>query len=131
MTYQERIRQSRGEMSKSFARLADYLLDAYIQASFMTATELAQELELDAATVVRFSQSLGYTGFPDLLREIREHVKTDLLVTPRQAQQPDSVPGIVLSSMQELQLALQQSISLFLSCCTAGSMPTSCRSIPE
>lgn len=108
MTYQERIRQARDEMSKSFARLADYLLDSYIQASFMTATELAQELDLDAATVVRFSQHLGYAGFPDLLREIREHVKTDLLVTPRQAQQPESLPGIVLSTMQELQLALQQ-----------------------
>jgi DNA-binding MurR/RpiR family transcriptional regulator len=53
-------------MSKSFARLADFLLDSYVEASFMTASELAQELNLDAATVVRFSQQLGYSGYPKL-----------------------------------------------------------------
>ena len=67
MSYQERIRLARPKMSKSFSRLADFLLDSYIEASFMTATELAHELELDAATVVRFSQHLGYSGFPELL----------------------------------------------------------------
>ncbi len=72
MTYEERIRQERSDMSKSFARLADYLLDSYIEASFMTASELAHALNLDAATVVRFSQHLGYKGYPELLREIRD-----------------------------------------------------------
>ena len=67
-TYEERIRHERPEMSKSFARLADFLLDSYVEAAFMTASELAHSLNLDAATVVRFSQHLGYTGFPKLQR---------------------------------------------------------------
>ena len=73
-------------MSKSFARLADFLLNSYTEASFMTASELAHALNLDAATVVRFSQRLGYTGFPQLQREIRSKVKNDLLIRPRQAE---------------------------------------------
>ena len=41
LTYEERIRHERPGMSKSFAKLADFLLDSYIEASFMTASELA------------------------------------------------------------------------------------------
>ena len=67
MTYEDRIRKERPGMSKSFAKLADFLLDSYIEAAFMTASELAHELNLDAATVVRFSQHLGYKGYPELL----------------------------------------------------------------
>jgi DNA-binding MurR/RpiR family transcriptional regulator len=95
-------------MSKSFAKLADFLLDSYVEASFMTASELAHELNLDAATVVRFSQHLGYSGYPKLQREIRERVKSDLLIRPQQAKDPNSVPGIVANTMQELIHALEQ-----------------------
>ena len=108
MSYQERIRQARSDMSKSFAKLADFLLDSYIEASFMTATELAHELNLDAATVVRFSQHLGYTGFPELLREIREHVKLDLMVRPVKAQNPESIPGVVANAMEELRITMER-----------------------
>ena len=108
MSYQERIRQARPDMSKSFAKLADFLLDSYIEASFMTATELAHQLNLDAATVVRFSQHLGYTGFPELLREIREHVKVDLMVRPVEAQEPKSIPGVVARAMDELSETLER-----------------------
>jgi DNA-binding MurR/RpiR family transcriptional regulator len=107
-TYEERIRHERPEMSKSFARLADFLLDSYVEAAFMTASELAHSLNLDAATVVRFSQHLGYTGFPKLQREIRQRVKKDLLIRPKESEEPESVPGIVASAMAEVSLALDQ-----------------------
>jgi len=107
-TYEERIRHERPEMSKSFARLADFLLDSYVEAAFMTASELAHSLNLDAATVVRFSQHLGYTGFPKLQREIRQRVKKDLLIRPKESEEPESVPGIVAAAMAEVSLALDQ-----------------------
>ena len=68
MSYEDRIRQARLGMSKSFAKLADFLLDSYIESAFMTASELAHTLDLDAATVVRFAQTLGYSGFPVMQR---------------------------------------------------------------
>lgn len=108
MTYEERIRRERSKMSKSFAKLADYLLDSYIEASFMTASELAHALNLDAATVVRFSQTLGYKGYPELLREIRDKVRRDLLIRPQQAETADSVPGVVNAAMQRLIRELEQ-----------------------
>ncbi len=108
MTYEDRIRQERPGMSKSFAKLADFLLDSYIESAFMTASELAHRLDLDAATVVRFAQTLGYKGFPHLQREIRQRVLNDLLVRPVQAKVAESVPGVVANAMAELSLALEQ-----------------------
>lgn len=108
MTYEERIRQERSNMSKSFSKLADFLLDSYVEAAFMTASELAQALNLDAATVVRFSQHLGYSGFPKLQREIRQRVKKDLLIRPKEAEVEESVTGIASKAMQDVWLALEQ-----------------------
>lgn len=108
MLYEDRIRRERPEMSKSFSRLADFLLDSYVEAAFMTASELAHALNLDAATVVRFSQFLGYSGFPELQREIRSRVKADLLIRPKQAEEPDSAPGIAAIAMHDLSVALEQ-----------------------
>jgi DNA-binding MurR/RpiR family transcriptional regulator len=108
MTYEDRIRNARPNMSKSFAKLADFLLDSYVRSAFMTASELAHELDLDAATVVRFAQHLGYKGFPQLQREIRERVMGDLLVKPEQAKVAESVPGVVANAMSELSFALEQ-----------------------
>lgn len=108
MNYEERIRQERSNMSKSFSRLADFLLNSYVEAAFMTASELAHALNLDAATVVRFSQHLGYSGFPKLQREIRQRVKKDLLIRPRQAEIEESVTGIASKAMQDVWLALEQ-----------------------
>jgi DNA-binding MurR/RpiR family transcriptional regulator len=95
-------------MSKSFAKLADFLLDSYIEAAFMTASELAHRLDLDAATVVRFAQTLEYKGFPDMQREIRQRVLNDLLVRPEQAKESESIPGVVGTAMADLSLALEQ-----------------------
>lgn len=108
MNYEERIRRERSAMSKSFAKLADFLLDSYVEAAFMTASELAHALNLDAATVVRFSQHLGYSGFPKLQREIRMRVKNDLLIRPQQATKPDTATGIVSIAMHDVALALDQ-----------------------
>ena len=108
MSYEERIRHERAGMSKSFAKLADFLLDSYVEASFMTASELAHALDLDAATVVRFSQHLGYKGFPQLQREIRQKVKGDLLIRPVEAEVPNSVQGVTASTMRILAKDLEQ-----------------------
>jgi DNA-binding MurR/RpiR family transcriptional regulator len=108
MSYEERIRQERSNMSKSFAKLADFLLDSYVEAAFMTASELAHTLNLDAATVVRFSQHLGYSGFPKLQREIRTRVKQDLLIRPKEAAVKESVPGIASNALHEVSLALER-----------------------
>lgn len=92
-TFQERIRGVRNELSPSYTRLADFLLDSYVEAVFLTATELAHTLDIDPATVVRFSQKIGYPGYPELQREIRQRVTDEWLrPQPLEAAEADS-PG--------------------------------------
>src|SRR3990172_7562726 len=104
-SYEERIRSSRAALSPSFVRLADFLLDSYAEAVFLTATELAHTLDIDPATVVRFAQKLGYQGYPDLQREIRQRVKRELLVNGSAA--PDSVAGAAEVALEELVRGLE------------------------
>ena len=45
---------------------------------FLTATELARRVGVDPATVVRFSQELGYSGYRELSREIKRYINRQL-----------------------------------------------------
>jgi DNA-binding MurR/RpiR family transcriptional regulator len=108
MDYRGRIREARPGLSKSFAKVADFLLDSYILAGFMTATELAHELEVDAATVVRFSQHLGYSGYTELLEEIREHIKRDLAIKQPTDKISETTSGIVSDAMDGLKSSIEQ-----------------------
>ena len=49
----------------------------------MTATELARRVSVDPATVVRFAQELGYTGYRELSREIKQYVNEQLALRNR------------------------------------------------
>jgi predicted transcriptional regulator len=112
MTYEERIRETRPRMSKSFTRLANFILDSYVQSALMTATELAHQVDVDAATVVRFAQKLGYSGFPELQNQIKDRVKQDLILRPEQAEDPDSISGVVNSTMAHLRMSIEQARKL-------------------
>lgn len=76
--FRERIKKAYENLTPSFKRLADFILNNELDVAFMTATELANALGVDAATVVRFSQTLGYSGYRELAREIKRRVKEDL-----------------------------------------------------
>lgn len=109
--YDERIRKAYPDLSKSFVRLADFLLDSYIDAAFMTATELGHAVDLDATTVVRFSQHLGYAGYPDLLRDIRDRVRDQIMARP-QAAHKDTLASVVRTALQELRTIFGQTYLL-------------------
>lgn len=106
--YAEKIREARPRLSKSFVRLADYILDSYIQAALMTALELAHEVDVDAATVVRFAQALDYSGFPDLQDEIKERVLDDLHLRPQEIKEPDSIAAQADQTLGKLAEAVER-----------------------
>lgn len=107
-SYAERIRAARPTLSKSFQRLADYILDSYVQAALMTASELAHQVDVDSATVVRFAQALNYSGFPELQDEIKARVIQDLMLRPKETAQPDSLPALTNLAFQELGEAMER-----------------------
>jgi len=76
--FREGIRALYSQFSPGYRRIADYLLNHYQDAAFMTAAEIARIVDVDTALVVRFAQRLGYPGFPELISEVQEDVKRDL-----------------------------------------------------
>lgn len=76
--YRERIRDHYDRLSRSYRRVADYIMSNYYEVSFMTAAQLAYAVGVDTTTVVRFSQRLGYNGYPELLADIRAQVRDEI-----------------------------------------------------
>ncbi|MGD9099173.1 MAG: MurR/RpiR family transcriptional regulator [Anaerolineae bacterium] len=76
--FRTRIRENFDRLTPSFKKLGEFLLDNYFDAAFMTASQLANRLDIDPATVVRFSQRLGYRGYPELLADVRTAVRDEL-----------------------------------------------------
>ena len=76
--YREKIREYYDHLSRSYRKVADFILSNYYEVSFMTAAQLAYAVGVDTTTVVRFSQRLGYNGYPELLHDIREQVKGEI-----------------------------------------------------
>lgn len=79
--YRVKIRENYERLSRSYRKVADFILSKYYEVSFMTAAQLAVAVGVDTTTVVRFSQRLGYDGYPDLLSDIREQVKAEIYAT--------------------------------------------------
>jgi DNA-binding MurR/RpiR family transcriptional regulator len=54
------------EFSRSQKDVARYIVDHLEEAAFQTAEELARRADTSSSTVVRFSQALGFEGYPEL-----------------------------------------------------------------
>jgi DNA-binding MurR/RpiR family transcriptional regulator len=76
--FREQIRKHYDHLSRSYRRVADFILSDYRTAAFMTAAALADAVDVDTTTVVRFAQRLGYEGYPELIEDIQQQVKLEL-----------------------------------------------------
>src|SRR5919201_1796060 len=63
------------ECSRSQKDVAQYIVDHLDEAAFQTAEELARRANTSSSTVVRFSQALGFDGFPELQASAREEYR--------------------------------------------------------
>lgn len=93
--YREKIREYYDHLSRSYRKVADFIMSNYYEVSFMTAAQLAFSVGVDTTTVVRFSQRLGYNGYPELLNDIREQVKAEIYAAYEpQELLPDDPAGV-------------------------------------
>lgn len=76
--YRTKIREYYDHLSRSYRKVADYVLSNYYEVAFMTAAQLAYAVGVDTTTVVRFSQRLGYNGYPELLHDVRLQVRSEI-----------------------------------------------------
>ncbi len=61
-----KIRSSRDQMSAIERRIADFILDNAHLLRDYSSQQLASALGVSQSSVVKFSQKLGFKGYPDL-----------------------------------------------------------------
>jgi DNA-binding MurR/RpiR family transcriptional regulator len=67
------VRFAHAQLSRNRRELIRAILDNYEEAYFLSSRELAKRYNVDAATVVRAIQDLGYGRFADFAADLREH----------------------------------------------------------
>lgn len=77
------IERNMPTFSKGQKRIADYILQNYDKAAFMTASKLGKLSGVSESTVVRFASELGYDGYPSMQRALQEMIRSRLTSTQR------------------------------------------------
>ncbi|MBR1737366.1 MAG: MurR/RpiR family transcriptional regulator [Firmicutes bacterium] len=70
-------------LSKGQKRIADFLINHYDEAVYLTAAKLGETTGVSESTVVRFAIELGYDGYPKLQKSLEELVKSRLTASQR------------------------------------------------
>ncbi len=109
----DRLNQSGKRLSKGHRKIAQYIVDHYDKAVFMTASKLGESVGVSESTVVRFASAMGYEGYPQLQRSLQELVSHRLTANQRFEMSTEIDPrealGVVLKSdMQNLRATLEQ-----------------------
>ena len=72
MTEELRAQLMGVKLTKKEKLIAEFILDNFAEACFITSTEIARRLQVSDSSVIRFTRTLGYTGFMDFQRSIRK-----------------------------------------------------------
>ncbi len=106
--FKERIREYYDALTPGFRKLADFIMLHTLDAAFLTASELARRVSVDPATVVRFSQEIGYSGYRELSREIKRYVRDQVTATYREAKEAKTEEDVINVILDNTQQHLQQ-----------------------
>ena len=106
-----RLNQTGKKLSKSHRKIAEYIVEHYDKAAFMTASRLGEHVGVSESTVVRFADTLGYDGYPSLQKALQELVRHRLTASQRFEMSTDlpqsDVPEKVLKAdMQNIRITL-------------------------
>ena len=99
------IKEKRSGMSKGHRLVADYILDHFESAAYMTAQALGTAAGVSESTVVRFAAELGLDGYPMLQQKVQDASRHRLTSVQRiklsEMILGDDIPGNVLTSDME------------------------------
>lgn len=68
----ELLQEGFDSFSRSQKAIARYIIDHLEETAYLSAEELARKGNTSSSTVVRFAQSLGFSGYPDLQKATRD-----------------------------------------------------------
>lgn len=103
----ERIARVHGDLTPQQQAVAQALLERLRDLPFLSVPELSTLSGASEATVVRFSQRLGYSGFAELRSELLDSLRAQLFSEPGQAAGPEGEPpaaGDTLDDVARLEI---------------------------
>src|SRR5215510_14561248 len=118
LSFKERVEQHYPQLGKQRQRVVKYVNDHLQMAVFLTAGQLAQQVGVDAATVVRTAQDLGYRGYGDFIESARKcflearapNEHTPYEIVERSVRDEADPEESVVASLREERHNLQQEI---------------------
>ena len=77
------IQEQFNVLSKGHKLIAQFIMEDYDKAAFMTAAALGRSVGVSESTVVRFADALGFDGYRELQKQLQEVVKNKLTTVQR------------------------------------------------
>ena len=78
-----KIKNNFHKFSKGQKMIAQFIIEHYDKAAFMTAAKIAERVDVSESTVVRFASSLGYSGYPEMQKALQVLIKNKLTAVQR------------------------------------------------
>ena len=108
------IQENMGGFSKGQRKIADFILNSYDKAAFMTASCLGKKVGVSESTVVRFASELGYDGYPDMQRSLQKMIRNRLTtvqrieVTKDRLGNHDLLSMVLQSDIEKIRMTLEE-----------------------
>ncbi len=99
--------------SKGQKLIANYILESYDKAAFMTACKLGKTEKVSESTVVRFAAELGYDGYPSMQKALQEMIRNKLTsvqrieVSKHRIGDQDVMSMVMQSDIEKIRITLE------------------------
>ncbi len=108
------IQENMSTFSKGQKRIANYILESYDKAAFMTASKLGKTVNVSESTVVRFASELGYDGYPSMQKSLQKMIRNRLTSVQRievsydRFGDQDVLTSVLQSDIEKIRLTLEE-----------------------
>jgi DNA-binding MurR/RpiR family transcriptional regulator len=108
------IEEGMPTFSKGQKRIANYILEHYDKAAYMTASKLGTLVGVSESTVVRFAIELGFDGYPEMQKSLQELIRMKLTsvqrveVTNSLIGEGDVLEKILMSDAEKIRRTLEE-----------------------
>ncbi len=100
--------------SKGQKLIANFVLNSYDKAAFMTASKLGKTVNVSESTVVRFAAELGFDGYPAMQKALQEMIRNKLTslqrieVSEGRIGNHDILPMVMHSDIEKIRMTLEE-----------------------
>lgn len=102
------------DFSKGQKLIANYIVNHYDKAAYVTAAKLGEIVGVSESTVVRFAIELGFDGYPKLQKVLQELIKSKLTAVQRievssnRINEDNILKSVLQSDMDKIKITLEQ-----------------------